>query len=77
MGRTKAAYVKKIMESDLGSINCSEMTSDKLVAFSRSLPVSRRRGPTISRTYPPSSRLPRLLGNTRCPSGNSRTRWSQ
>jgi integrase len=39
MGRTKAAYLKKIMESNLGSINCGEMTSDKLVAFARTLPV--------------------------------------
>lgn len=39
MGRTKAAYLKKMMEGPLGSIRCSEMTSDKLVAFARSLPV--------------------------------------
>jgi integrase len=39
MGSTKAACLKKIMESDLGSINCSDMTSDKLVAFAKTLRV--------------------------------------
>jgi integrase len=39
MGRTKATYLKKIMESEIGPIRCSELTSDKLVAFARKLPV--------------------------------------
>jgi integrase len=39
MGRTKSGCLKKVRDSDLGQIRCSEITSDKLVTFAQSLKV--------------------------------------
>jgi hypothetical protein len=39
IGKTKSQVLKKIKESELGSVPCSLLTSDKLVSFARTLNV--------------------------------------
>jgi len=42
LGSTKGSVLKKLSESEIGELKCSEVTSDKLVSFSRSLSADRQ-----------------------------------
>jgi hypothetical protein len=47
MGKTKAQVLATIQEFEIADLRCSELKSQQLVQFAKSLNVSRRHEPTI------------------------------
>lgn len=50
VGSTKAGVLKKVKESEIGELECSKVTSDKLVSFGRSL-ASERQPQTVGNYF--------------------------